>query len=63
MSVSGTIGDRAFAHRLLDHAKDALPLSSVTESGIVVPNRSVDATAYAGLRPVGDIPPDQRGDP
>lgn len=62
MSVSGTIGDRAFARQLLEHAKDALPLSSVTEGGIIIPNRDVAAEAYPGLRPVGDIPEAERGD-
>lgn len=62
MSVSGTIGDRAFARHLLAQAIDALPLSSVTEGGIVVPNRDVTAQAYPGLKPVGDIPEADRGD-
>jgi len=61
LSVSGTIGDTAFAKSLLDHAKDAL--STQGDRTVVVPNRDVVAEPYQGLRDVGDMAPHERGDP
>ena len=62
VSISGTIGDAAFAKSLLDHAKDAIS-RQIPAGGIVIPNRDVDVVPSAALREMGDIPAGQRGDP
>ena len=61
VSVGGTIGDAAYAKRLLDHAKDAIT-RQVPEKGIVIPNSDVDVVANPALVELGELRPDQRGD-
>ena len=62
ISVSGTIGDPRYARQMLDHAKDAIG-RQVRESGIVVPNRDVDAETAMSRREMGDLGAHERGDP
>ena len=63
LSVSGTIGDSGFAKKLLDHAKEAIG-RQVPEGGIIVPGRDVQLAdpLLPGLKEMGDLPRDQRGD-
>ncbi len=62
ISIAGTIGDRRMAHQLLDHARDAITSQIPDNRAIVVPNRDVVVEPISGLREMGDIPKDQRGD-
>lgn len=62
ISVGGTILDRRMALQILDHARDAIT-RQIPESGIVIPNRDVEVVPNAALRELGDLAPDQRGDP
>jgi hypothetical protein len=61
MSVSGTIGDPAFAKQLLEHGKDAIT-RQVPAGGIVIPNRDVEVVPESYLRERGDMAPADRGD-
>lgn len=62
VSVQGTIGDAAFAKRLLDHGKDAIG-RQVPEHGLVIPSSDVDLTPTPGLKELGDLAPLERGTP
>ena len=62
MAISGTIGDRQMARSILDHARDAIT-RQVSERGIIVPSRDVETRPVDGLKPMGDIPIAERGDP
>lgn len=61
VSVNGMIADRAFALKLLDHARDAIT-RQVPAGGLLIPNRDVDLDPHPGLRDVGDLAPHERGD-
>ena len=65
LSVSGNIGDLAFALQMLDHAKDAIRSQHrKRESGLIVPGRDVDLSNAPThpVRPLGDMKPSDRGD-
>lgn len=62
ISVSGTIGDAAFAKKLLDHAKDAIT-RQIPESGLIIPNRDVTVAPNPAFRELGDLKAWERGDP
>jgi hypothetical protein len=62
LSVQGTIGDARVARQLLDHAKDAIG-RQLGDRQIVVPNRDVDVEPSSLLKPLGDVPAGERGDP
>jgi hypothetical protein len=62
VSVSGTIGDRDFALSLLDHARDAIGRQIPRKGEIYMPNRDVDLSPNPGLREMGDLHPNERGD-
>ena len=62
VSTQGTIGDKAMALHLLDQAKDAVRGSLRTE-GIVIPGRDVSVSPSLPTRDLGDMPPEDRGEP
>lgn len=61
LSVAGTIGDSAYAKKMLDHARDAIG-RQVPENGLVIPNRDVELHANPLLKELGDLRPHERGD-
>jgi hypothetical protein len=65
MSISGNIGDKALALKMLDHARDAVNAQIKDRSEIVVPNRDVVVAQHPAFptRPLGDMRPEDRGDP
>lgn len=65
LSVSGNIGDTRLALQMLDHARDAVKNQRKDQNKIILPNRDVDApqdSRYPTL-PLGDMRPEDRGDP
>jgi len=63
VSVNGMIADKAFALKLLDHARDAIKRQKQIGGGVTTPSYDVSASPNQLLRPVGDIPIGERGDP
>ena len=61
VSVSGTIGDKNLACKLLDHAKDAVRRNGKDQ--IIIPNSDVEISPPPYLREMGDLSPRDRGDP
>lgn len=62
LSVSGHIGDPAFARTLLQHGMDAIGRQSRERSSIIVPNRDTDADTALPLREWSTMAPHERGD-
>lgn len=65
MSTSGNIGDVRLALQMLDAARDAVKNQLARRERIVIPSRDVVAQqspAYPTL-PLGDMRPEDRGEP
>ena len=63
LSVSGMIGDEAYALRLLAQAVDAIKAQHKPRPLILLPNRDVDVPAYKhDAKPLGDMPRADWGD-
>jgi len=62
LSTQGTIGDKAMAMHLLDQAKDALR-GQPDARRVIVPNRDVGVMPSLPTRDLGDMEPDERGEP
>ncbi len=62
LSVAGTIGDKHMVHQMLDHAKDAITRQIQDQKAVIIPNRDVEVIPTVGLREMGDLRPEERGD-
>jgi hypothetical protein len=62
VSTSGTVGDKRYAQRLLDIAKDAIK-NRISDSPLAIPNYDVDASTAMPQKEMAHIPIAERGDP
>ncbi len=62
LSTQGTIGDKPMAMHLLDQAKDALR-GQPDAPRVIVPNRDVEVMPSLPTRDIGDMQPNERGEP
>ncbi len=63
LQISGMVGDKVYAIRLLEHALDTLRSQLKEKPLIEVPNRDVDVRDYAHpVKALGDMPRQDWGD-
>lgn len=65
LSISGNVGDKKLALQMIDAARDAIKNQIRDQSKIVVPNRDVETDQHPAFPtlPLGDMRPEDRGDP
>lgn len=62
ISTSGTIGDKAMVMHLLEQGMDAMR-GQKEQPLIVIPSRDVSVMPSIPTRDIGDMPPEDRGEP